>query len=179
MGKSAGPQDLRSLVEQHYKLLYRYAYHLCRSAADAEDLTQETFCTAQAKIDQLRDPARAAGWLCTILRNHYLRGLRHKPARPVESLDELPAEPEAVEEAPGEIDREQLGRILSELPEAFRTPVLLFYFEEFSHRQIADQMDVPIGTVMSRLARAKAYLRARLRAEWVLPRPHPSTPGVT
>ena len=49
-----------------------------------------------------------------------------------------------------------------ELPEVFRTPVILYYFEDFSYRDIADQMELPIGTVMSRLARGKAYLRARL-----------------
>jgi RNA polymerase sigma-70 factor (ECF subfamily) len=51
---------------------------------------------------------------------------------------------------------------LNELPEVFRTPVILYYFEDFSYRDIAEQMDLPLGTVMSRLARAKAYLRERL-----------------
>ena len=51
---------------------------------------------------------------------------------------------------------------LNDLPEVFRTPMILFYFEEFSYRDIAEQMDLPLGTVMSRLARAKAYLRGRL-----------------
>ena len=56
----------------------------------------------------------------------------------------------------------ELQTILSELPEEFRTPLILYYFEEFSYKQIARQMDVPIGTVMSRLARAKKHLRHRL-----------------
>ena len=61
-----------------------------------------------------------------------------------------------------EIDSERLQQALNDLPEAFRSPVILFYFEEFSYRDIAEQMDLPIGTVMSRLARAKAHLRGRL-----------------
>jgi RNA polymerase sigma-70 factor (ECF subfamily) len=52
--------------------------------------------------------------------------------------------------------------VLRELPEVFRTPIILYYFEDFSYRDIAEQMDLPIGTVMSRLARAKAHLRSRL-----------------
>src|SRR5881275_1491872 len=60
------------------------------------------------------------------------------------------------------IESAKLQQALNELDEAFRTPIILFYFEEFSYRDIAEQMDLPIGTVMSRLARAKAYLRAKL-----------------
>ena len=59
---------------------------------------------------------------------------------------------------------QRLQQVLNELPEEFRTPVILFYFDDFSYRDIAEQMDLPIGTVMSRLARAKAHLRARLVA---------------
>jgi RNA polymerase sigma-70 factor (ECF subfamily) len=62
-----------------------------------------------------------------------------------------------------EIDPAKLQLALNELDEAFRTPIILFYFEEFSYRDIAEQMELPIGTVMSRLARGKAYLRTRLQ----------------
>jgi RNA polymerase sigma-70 factor (ECF subfamily) len=61
-----------------------------------------------------------------------------------------------------EVEPERLQLALSELPEAFRTPIVLYYFEDFSYRDIAEQMDLPVGTVMSRLARAKSHLRARL-----------------
>jgi RNA polymerase sigma-70 factor (ECF subfamily) len=80
--------------------------------------------------------------------------------------DELPA-----------IDNEQLQRALDELPELFRTPVILFYFEEFSYRDIAEQMDLPIGTVMSRLARAKATLRQKLFPELFAGSPELQTMG--
>ena len=61
-----------------------------------------------------------------------------------------------------DVDPQRLQAALDELPEIFRTPVILFYFEDFSYRDMADQMEVAIGTIMSRLARAKAFLRGRL-----------------
>jgi RNA polymerase sigma factor (sigma-70 family) len=64
-----------------------------------------------------------------------------------------------------DIDPNELRRALNDLPESYRTPVILFYFENFTYRDIADQMDLPIGTVMSRLSRAKAFLRERLMSE--------------
>ena len=179
MGEGVGPADLRSLVDQHYELLYRYAYHLCGSTADAEDLTQETYCTAQAKLHQLRDARHARAWLCSILRNHYLRGLRLHTAVPVESLENVSDPVEAAAEPDSEINAERLQQVLAELPEAFRTPLMLFYFDEYSYRQIAEQMGVPIGTVMSRLARAKAYLRSRLRSASSVSGLNPSPQGVT
>jgi RNA polymerase sigma-70 factor (ECF subfamily) len=80
-----------------------------------------------------------------------------------------------------EIDPERLQQALNDLPEAFRTPIILYYFEDFSYRDIAEQMDLPLGTVMSRLARAKAWLRTRLtEPRHDLPAPHgPSSLGVT
>jgi RNA polymerase sigma-70 factor (ECF subfamily) len=71
-------------------------------------------------------------------------------------------EPESVQ---GAVNPDRLQDALCELDEAFRTPLVLFYFEEFSYKDIADHLDLPIGTVMSRLARAKAYLRARLAGD--------------
>jgi RNA polymerase sigma-70 factor (ECF subfamily) len=75
------------------------------------------------------------------------------------TLDEL-AEPAA--EPPASIDEADLRKALAELPESFRTPVILYYFADLSYRDIAEQMGLPMGTVMSRLARAKSHLRCRL-----------------
>jgi RNA polymerase sigma-70 factor (ECF subfamily) len=150
---------LAELIDRHYALVYRYAYRLSGSAADAEDLTQQTFLQAQAKFDQLRDSSQGKNWLCAIVRNAYLRSLR-TPVRTL-SLDASP-EPCTVLPCPEEIDPLALQTALDELPEEFRTPLVLFYFEEFTYKDIAAQLDVPIGTVMSRLARGKAHLRRRL-----------------
>ena len=153
---------IEQLVEAHYASLYRYAYRLSGSAPEAEDLTQETYCQAQAKLGQLRDQAKARSWLYAILRNAYLHraraNQREQPAPP----DWLNDVPEREPPPLPEISAEQLQEALNELPETYRTPIILFYFEDFSYRDIAEHMEAPIGTVMSRLARAKAFLRDKL-----------------
>jgi RNA polymerase sigma factor (sigma-70 family) len=159
MGSAAG---VRELIDAHYEALYRYAYRLTGSAADAEDMTQEAFGKALARLAQLREPDRAKAWLFRILRNLYLHKVRDEKRHrvvPLDAVGDLPGRTAAEEPA---IDAARLQQALDELDEGFRTPLILFYFEEFSYRDIAEQLDLPIGTVMSRLARAKAYLRAKL-----------------
>jgi RNA polymerase sigma-70 factor, ECF subfamily len=162
MGATGSRPGIAPLVERHYESLYRYACRLSGAAADAEDLTQEAFCKAQAQLSQLRDPERAKPWLFAILRNAYLHRARSDRARRHVSLDAVGDLPDDLPPEIPEIGSEQLQGALNELPEGFRTPVILFYFEDMSYRDIAEQMDLPIGTVMSRLARAKAHLRERL-----------------
>jgi RNA polymerase sigma-70 factor, ECF subfamily len=162
MGLPGSQRDVQRLVDEHYAALYRYAYRLCGSVADAEDLTQEAFCKAQFNLGQLRDPERAKSWLYCILRNVYLHKLRVEKNRHCVSLTDIDDLPEPPSDAWLPVEPERLQKALNELDEGFRTPVILFYFEDFTYRDIALHMDVPIGTVMSRLARAKAYLRALL-----------------
>jgi RNA polymerase sigma-70 factor (ECF subfamily) len=153
---------LPALVDAHYEALFRFAYRLTGSAADAEDLTQEAFGKAFSRLTQLREPERAKAWLFRILRNLYLHKVRDEKRHrsvPLELVGDLPAQQS---DAQPEIEPEKLQMALNELEEGFRTPLILFYFEEFSYRDIAEQMELPIGTVMSRLARAKSYLRVKL-----------------
>lgn len=158
-----GPKlSIQQLVEAHYQALYRFAFRLCGVAAEAEDLTQETFCQAQRNFAQLRDAARAKSWLFSILRNAYLHKLRSAKHHQTLSPEALADLPDRLPDPLPEIDSGQLQTALHELPEEFRTPLLLFYFEDFSYREIAEQLKVPLGTVMSRLARAKGHLRGRL-----------------
>jgi len=149
------------IVETHSRAVYGYAFRLCGSSQDAEDLTQQAFLTAHQKIDQLREPDRIKSWLLTITRNLFLKQCRKKA--PVnwenEWLDAMPEDPPALD---GPYDIEQLQAALAELPEPQRLILLMFYFEELPYKEIAEQLDIPLGTVMSRLARAKRVLRARL-----------------
>jgi RNA polymerase sigma-70 factor (ECF subfamily) len=164
MAMPGSQRTVQRLVDDYYAVLYRYAYRLTGSAADADDLTQEAFCKAQLNLGQLRDATRARPWLFSILRNAYLHRIRaERQQRKValEDAAEVVDSPIEAEISPN-VDPGRLQQALAELPEGFRTPVILFYFEEFTYRDIAEQMDLPIGTVMSRLARAKGHLRARL-----------------
>lgn len=159
---STGRNRIEELVEAYYSSLYRYAFRLCGAVAEAEDLTQETFFQAQVKLGQLRDEGRVRNWLFAIMRNQYLHRVRGNKKESTISLDGLAEVAERLPEPLPEIDPERLQGYLNELPETFRTPIILYYFEDFSYRDIAEQMDLPIGTVMSRLARAKSFLRDRL-----------------
>jgi RNA polymerase sigma-70 factor (ECF subfamily) len=164
---------VRALIDAHYDSLYRYAYRLAGSTADAEDLTQETFAKAVARLPQLRDPDRAKAWLFRILRNAYLHRARSDRRHRTVSLDGVGELVESAAESSLPVDPARLQEALDELDESFRTPLILYYFEDFSYREIAEQMDLPIGTVMSRLARGKGYLRSRLAPE----EPEPATGG--
>jgi len=157
-------QTVERLVNDHYMALYRYAYRLSGSAADADDLTQEAFCKAQACWSQLRDESRAKPWLFQILRNAFLHKRRKEQNHPCISLEGIDEVPGRLPESLPPVDPEELQSALNALPEVFRTPIILYYFEDFSYRDIAEHMDLPLGTVMSRLARAKIYLRNRLLA---------------
>src|SRR4051812_43439190 len=150
MGKPGSPATVQRLVEDHYASLYRFAYRLSGSSADAEDLTQETFCKAQASLSQLRDPAKVRGWLFSILRRDYLKRLRDDQREACVPLDMAGDVAEALPEPLPAIDPDQLQQALNELHVDYRTPLILFYFEEFGYREIAEQMELPIGTVMSR-----------------------------
>lgn len=158
--------NLVELVDQHSALLYRYAYRLTGSAAEAEDLTQQTFLSAHAKLSQLREPEYAKSWLCTILRNAYLKSRRSASAKPF-LLGDQHQEPAAEAIPEGPFDSEEVQQALDELPEEFKLPLVMYYYQELSYREIAEQLEIPIGTVMSRLARAKSSVRSTLEQRLV------------
>ncbi|MDP1796149.1 MAG: sigma-70 family RNA polymerase sigma factor [Planctomycetaceae bacterium] len=172
MSDGAPAVTVAELLHAHYAFVYRVAFRLSGSAADAEDLTQQTYLQAQTHFTQLRDSSRARPWLASIVRNLFLRRKRHE-AKVVAWNPEWDLAAEV--EPPETIDPQTLQAALAELPEEFRVPVVLFYFQEFSYKDIAAELGIPLGTVMSRLARAKAHLRDRLgeqnRDEDLVPRP--------
>src|SRR3954465_4481714 len=127
----SGQRRVQELVEAHYLPLYRYAYRLSGSAADAEDLTQEAFCKAQLRLHQLRDPGRAKAWLFSILRNAYLHRRRADRQQSCVSLDGVGDLAGPAPEPLPDVDPERLQRALNDLPETFRARVILFCFEDF------------------------------------------------
>jgi RNA polymerase sigma-70 factor (ECF subfamily) len=160
MSESQRSQMTR-LVVDNQAALYRYAYRLTGNTVDAEDLTQQTFLQAQTSLHQLRDVNQARGWLFTILRNCFLKSQRKwAPAPETDLRTSLANLPERLAETT--IDQERLQAGLDELPAEFKVVLLMYYFEEFSYREIAERLNLPLGTVMSRLSRGKRHLRTRL-----------------
>lgn len=161
MDRSSTP-DIARLAAEHHASVYRAAYRLCGSPTDAEDLTQQTFLIAQRSLDQLRDVGAARAWLAAILRSCFLKSVRRR--RPLTAADrelDLTQVPGPIPES-SSVDPERLQTALDALPDDGRLILHLFYFEDQSYRDIAASLDVPIGTVMSRLSRAKEQLRRRL-----------------
>lgn len=159
--------EIAQLVADHHAVVYRYAYRLCGSTADAEDLTQQAFLAAQQKIDQLHDDQKARNWLFSILRNRFLAGRRRRMPLPASglgiNLTFLPDTTETAEDLGDEqIDSERLQMAIDGLPNEFKLVLVMYYFEQYSYREIAAQLAIPIGTVMSRLSRAKSHLRRQL-----------------
>ena len=151
--------SLESLVMAHHAAVFRYAFRLTGAVADAEDLVQQTFLIAQQKLHQLRETERASGWLFAIARTSYLKSLaKWFPA----TCDADPADTPAPCREILEVDSQELQQVLAELPPELRLTLVMFYFEDLSYKEIAQELEIPIGTVMSRLSRAKHKLRERL-----------------
>jgi RNA polymerase sigma-70 factor, ECF subfamily len=174
--------DIAQLVAEHHRAVYQYAYRLTGSVQDAEDLAQQVYLIAQRKIGQLRKVDAAKSWLFAILRNCFLRDKqRWRPATATDLAQNIDLVPE--DRLPAPPDGDALQAALNRLPEGARLAVVMFYFEECSYREIADELNVPMGTVMSRLARAKEQLRTiLLEGEQEVRRQRPATtaePGRT
>ena len=158
-----GGLQIQQLVHDHYQSVYRYAYRLSGTAVDAEDLTQQAFMIAQQKLHQVREVEKIDRWLFVVLRSCFLKS--HRRQRPTTAaaielnVDEIPAK---ISDAENDIDLELLQSAIDDLPENFRLVVLMFYFEQLSYKEIAAALDISIGTVMSRLSRAKGRIRRRL-----------------
>lgn len=154
------------LVDRFYPALYRFALSLARSQADACDLTQQTFYVWATKGHALREEAKAKSWLFTTLYREFLKGRRRSERlTPLDTVTETEADPaNLVAETIATMDAQDVLEALKEVDEAFRAALTLFYLEDLSYNEIAGVLEIPMGTVMSRLSRGKAQLRARLNA---------------
>jgi RNA polymerase sigma-70 factor (ECF subfamily) len=154
-----GP-DFETVVSGFYEPLYRFAISLTHSEADACDLAQQTFYMWATKGHQLRDASKVKSWLFTALYRAFLESRRHLARFPHSELTETdPDLPVILPEAARQLDAMQAVEALNRVDEVYRAPVALFYLEDCSYQEIADILQVPIGTVKSRMARGLGQLR--------------------
>lgn len=155
--------EFENLVRLYYRDLYRFGLSLTASEADACDLTQQTFYIWANKRDQLRDPSSVKSWLFTTLHREFLKICRRQKRFVDESAKEaVENAPEVSPDCVNRIDSQTLLRFLGELDEDHRAALVLYYMEDLSYKEIAEVLGIPLGTVQSRIARAKIQLLRRL-----------------
>ncbi len=160
--------EFTEIVDDHYESLYRFAVSLSKDCHTASDLTQQTFYVFAEKGHQLREISKAKSWLFTTLHREFLkqrrRGLRMTVVEDTEPLMEAVPENHASMENERRLDGASIVEALNELDEIYRAPLTLFYLQQVSYKEIAQILEVPIGTVMSRLSRGKDQLRKIIAA---------------
>ncbi len=157
-------RDFRSQLTDELPYLRRFARSLCGDAALADDLVQDCAERALTKV-ALYDPSRPLrAWLFAILRNLFISGLRTKARiNDVKTIDELVGGEDAVQpEQETRMSLDLIARALDSLPAQQREVLVLVGIEEMSYRETSEIIGVPIGTVMSRLSRARTHLQSLL-----------------
>ena len=172
----------------HLDALYRVALRLTNNAADADDLVQETMLKAYRAWDQYEKGTNAKGWLLTILRHAFINEYRRRTRHP-ENVDLDTIEPFAVFEGIQDEDPQgaffdkivddEVLREIDKLPEAFRETLVLSDVEGMSYQEIAKILEIPVGTVKSRLFRARRALQSKLygyavEMGYIKPKPEPA-----
>jgi RNA polymerase sigma-70 factor (ECF subfamily) len=172
----ADQQAFAAAAMQYAPQLYNAALRMTRNRADAEDLVQETYLRAYRSYATFEAGTNLRAWLFRILTNTFINAYRAKQRRPQETdlgdMEDLylyrrigqvnPASVSAEDQLLDLFTDDEVKAALEDLPEAFRLPVLLADVEEFSYKEIAEMLDIPIGTVMSRLHRGRKAMHKRL-----------------
>jgi RNA polymerase sigma-70 factor, ECF subfamily len=174
----ANQADFEDDAMQYAPQLYAAAMRMARNPSDAEDLVQETFLKAYRGYESFEAGTNLKAWLYRILTNTYINKYRKDKRRPAESdlgdVEDLYLYKRIGSEQTADSSRSAEDRVLDglvesdikqaveSLPENFRVPVLLADLEGFAYKEIAEILDIPIGTVMSRLHRGRKALQASL-----------------
>jgi RNA polymerase sigma-70 factor (ECF subfamily) len=167
--------DFATEAMQYAGQLYSAALRMTRNRADAEDLVQETYLRAYRSFHTFDEGTNLRAWLFRILTNTFINTYRAKQRRPVEDdlgdiedlylykrIGNLDASRSAEDTLLEMFTDDEVKQALEELPENFRLPVLLADVEDFSYKEIAGILDIPIGTVMSRLHRGRKAMQKKL-----------------
>jgi RNA polymerase sigma-70 factor, ECF subfamily len=170
--------DFEAMALPHLKLLFRLALRLTGDPAAAEDVVQETYLRALQSFESLRDPQRVRPWLCQILSrlviDRHRAASRETPLDPPEELDRFSLYDQVADEDPfpysddlhgdflAQFRDDEVRHALQALPEVYRVPLVLLHVEDLSYRELADMLNCPVGTVMSRLHRGRKALERSL-----------------
>lgn len=159
----------KQLAYPHMKLLFNVALRYTGNVFDAEDIVQETYLMAYNKFHQLKDNAKIKAWLLRILRNNFLKNCQKRTARLrlqeadyIEFLKNRIPSQDAEELLVDESATRFVHRAVEQLPPKYKEVLTLYYMNEMLYKDIAKTLNIPIGTVMSRLTRARGALKTTL-----------------
>lgn len=155
--------EFEQIVGAYYQALFRFALSLAQNEADACDLTQDTFFVWATKGGQLRDKSKIKTWLFTTLHRKFLGARRHDTRFPHYEVGAAEYQLPAI--SPASVYEMDAGAVMSalmQIDEIYRAPLTLLYLDDHSYRDIAKILEIPIGTVMSRISRGKMLLREKL-----------------
>lgn len=168
-------EDFENEIVPHLDAMYNFALRLTSDPSDAEDLVQDTIVKAFRFFSSYEKGTNAKAWLFRILKNSYINNYRKQSKKPNQvDYDEVSSFYETIradrtdtsdleDKMFRELVDDDISQALEELPEDFRTVVLLCDVEGFTYEEIANMLDVPIGTIRSRLHRGRNLLKAQLK----------------
>ena len=159
--RSGDREAANQLVDTHYQAVYRWLLHLCRDPEAAADLTQETFLQVWAGLDGFQGRSSLKTWIHRIAYHAYLRAQRNRGPDSA-PLREAVSDPAPTEEV---LARCAVEQVLTQLPEGQQQAVVLHYLHGLTSAEIGEVLDVPMGTVLSRLHTARGRLRELLADE--------------
>jgi len=152
--------DFEQIVAQHYESLYRFALSLTGTEADACDLTQQTFYIWATRGGQLRERSKVKSWLFTTLHRAFLSIRRRAVRFPEVELNDAHEDFLTISvETASSLDTARILERLREVQEPYRAALSLFYLEDYSYKEIAEVLDIPLGTVRSRISRGVRLLQ--------------------
>ncbi len=159
------------LLERYEKKIFRYAGKFLSHPDDIKDIVQDVFVKAYVNIKSFDASRRFSPWIYRIAHNEFINALKKKKAERISFIDFdlLLPHPAAAETADADVDRQDLRRLLDgcleKMPAKYREPLILYYFEEMSYREIADVIHLPISTIGIRLQRGKLMLKKIIEEE--------------
>jgi RNA polymerase sigma-70 factor (ECF subfamily) len=160
----------KTLVERHQRAIYNLCYRMLKGAEDAKDATQETFFKAYRALKEFRHESRFQTWLYRIATHECLNRLRDPNSLSLNEMQEDDEEIQIADSAPSPLElierkevQSMIHQAIDALPHPYRLAITLYHLNELSYEEIAQAMNVPIGTVKTYLFRARAALKSKLK----------------